>query len=252
MQVICRFLSWVCDVLPSCLMFPSHAFTRFREASGKAAPTWSFSTNYFSLSNFRESKINSKHLDSKNTSGYVRCTKECFQGSYLAFVSYSYFVRSSGEAEISGLLLQARKRGPRMTETRIWKVGKSMKINSFFTLPSGIFWYPLASFDTFWLPIWTWLGVSNASSTKRYGAVQIRQKSTAVANMKPVSDFCRTCWLMLSHGSGRIDEEVENLYSAWELLSAEAGRLFPCSVSIFKIFWRPKLVRVRYCLNCVK
>ena len=30
---------------------------------------------------------------------------------------------------------------------------------------------------------------------------------------------------MLSHGSGRIDEEVENLYSAWELLSAEAGRL---------------------------
>ena len=110
----------------------------------------------------------------------------------------------------------------------------------------------LASFDTFWLPIWTWLGVSNASSTKRYGAVQIRQKSTAVANMKPVSDFCRTCWLMLSHGSGRIDEEVENLYSAWELLSAEAGRLFPCSVSIFKIFWRPKLVRVRYCLNCVK
>jgi hypothetical protein len=54
---------------------------------------------------------------------------------------------------------------------------------------------------------------------------RLARSATAVANMKPVSDFCRTCWLMFSHGSGRIDEEVENLYSTWELLSAEAGRL---------------------------
>lgn len=52
--------------------------------------------------------------------------------------------------------------------------------------------------------------------------------------MKPVSDFCRTCWLMFSHGSGRIDEEVENLYSTWELLSAEAGRLSCFHVLLFQ------------------
>ena len=65
--------------------------------------------------------------------------------------------------------------------------------------------------------------------------------------MKPVSDsevvFCLTvdqCFL----GSGRIDEEVENLYSTWELLSAEAGLQNVSTCFSFQDL--PKLVHVRY------
>ena len=77
------------------------------------------------------------------------------------------------------------------------------------------------------------------------------QQSIAVANMKPYETcfwlnevvFCLTvdqCFL----GSGRIDEEVENLYSTWELLSAEAGLQHVSTC--FSVQDLPKLVRVRY------
>ena len=231
-------------------MFPS-AFMRFREASGKANAqlAWAIFLRTESIPSNSQRSIVSR----------------CFQGrslGRLAYVSLYQILAKRLRFPDFFYKLGSEDRHPNVKSRTIHE-------NLWQNLwPSAVclLWHLLTSFAFRFghgLVCQTRLA---RSTTEHFKSDESQPLANNGKEWQTWSLFLTEVLFSMTHlmfSSGRIDEEVENLYSTWELLSAEAlrlsmpfqdvSRMFPGFQDLkksWKIFRRPKLVRFGPCQMC--